>query len=69
MTSTLRCPSSHYYKWCIFGGYCGSLLGCRVIELVLAGTGEAALDAAVGPQPVDDVGQVLRQDPLLLCSR
>lgn len=44
------------------------LLGCRVIELVLSGASEAALDAAVGPQPVDDVGQVLRQDALLLRS-
>lgn len=45
------------------GGYS---LGCRVVQLVLAGPGEAALHAAVGPQPLDDSGQVVWQDALLL---
>lgn len=42
-------------------------LGCRVVELVLSGPCEAALDASIGPQPLDDVRQVLWQDALLFC--
>lgn len=45
------------------------LLGCRVIELVLSWAREAALDAAVGPQPPDHVGQVVRKEALLLSRR
>ena len=37
----------------------GHLLGSRVIELILACAGEAALHTSIGPEPVDDVGQVL----------
>lgn len=44
----------------------GDSLGCRVVQLVLSGPGEAALDATVGPQPLDDSGQVVWQDALLL---
>lgn len=43
-------------------------LCCRVVELVLPRPCEAALDAAVPPQPPDHVGQVFGQDSLLLCS-
>lgn len=31
-------------------------LGGRVVQLVLSSPGEAALHAAVGPQPLDDSG-------------
>lgn len=41
-------------------------LGGRVVQLVLSSPGEAALHAAVGPQPLDDSGQVVWQDALLL---
>lgn len=44
----------------------GDSLGGRVVQLVLSSAGEAALDAAVGPQPLDDSGQVVWQDALLL---
>lgn len=47
----------------------GDSLGCRVVQLVLSSPGEAALDAAVGPQPLDDSGQVVWQDALLLRRR
>lgn len=40
-------------------------LGCRVVQLVLPGPGEAALHAAVRPQPLDDLGQVVWQQALL----
>lgn len=44
-------------------------LGCRVVQLVLPGPGEAALHAAVRPQPLDDSGQVVWQEALLLRRR
>lgn len=44
-------------------------LGCRVVQLVLSRASEAALDAAVGPQAPDDVGQVVREEALLLGRR
>lgn len=47
----------------------GDSLGCRVVQLVLSSPGEAALDAAVRPQPLDDPGQVVWQDALLLRRR
>lgn len=50
-------------NWAPMGG---DSLGCRVVQLVLSGPGEAALDATVGPQPLDDSGQVVWQDALLL---
>lgn len=43
-------------------------LSCRVVELVLSGPREAALDAAVSPQPLNDIGQIFWQHALLLCS-
>lgn len=43
-------------------------LCCRVVELVLPRPCEAALDAAVPPQPPDHIGQVFGQDSLLLCG-
>lgn len=40
-------------------------LGCRVVQLVLPGPGEATLHATVRPQPLDDFGQVIWQEALL----
>lgn len=44
----------------------GHSLSSGVVELILPGTREAALDPAVGPQPVDDLGQVVGESALLL---
>lgn len=47
----------------------GNSLGSGVVQLVLPGPGEAALHATVRPQPLDDPGQVVRQEALLLRRR
>lgn len=62
----LRHNNPTTWFWCYFMLLKHSLC-CRVIELILSGPCEAALDAVIGPQSLDDVGQVLWQDALLLC--
>lgn len=37
----------------------------RVVELILAGSAEAGLDATVPPQPLDDAGQLSRHEAFL----
>lgn len=61
----LPCSSHTGPSRTIVGAGNGSLLGCRIVQLVFPGSAEAGLHSRVSPEPFDDSSQLRRHHPLL----